>query len=326
LPRGNQIHRSAAGQGHCSDPDHWVDDSGNPVADVTDDDTSTDGGAGGGGSSGDPGGSAPRSGLAPQRESLKDLAKREAVSQNDLSATYYGLGALAGLIFMPGGVVIVIGAAFFQWLGGRYQELANDPPRPDFDQVTLFQSFPVSPVPGADGQPAWQAFLRDGAFIAVGLRCLTTSLERLDGAEAALATAPSDALRAAQQRQIDAVRKNATAIADLLDGLPAQRDAVNAAWAAILPPAPLEPPPTAADLQRGFAAVWTSAQPWIAQDLQLDDAESAAIADALSAMAPAASSAPPAVLLDDAWSSRMGQLAAALRALSGGISVTWSSS
>src|SRR5262245_15962515 len=84
---------------------------------------------------------------AQQRQNAKTAAANAAVAANDTAVVLgaagiivaaagatTGLGAPAGLFV--GGVLGV--GSFLAWgIGNRYQRLANDPPRDDFDQVTI---------------------------------------------------------------------------------------------------------------------------------------------------------------------------------------------
>ena len=112
-----------------------------------------------------------------------------------------GVGALAGVAV--GGTLAV--CSFGAWLiGNRYQRIANDPPRQDFDQVSesfarLIEEFSVlaeEPLATAHRLAAHQVILADA------LTAFLISLERYDGALEA-----DD--RAAADRQVEAVRHNA---------------------------------------------------------------------------------------------------------------------
>jgi hypothetical protein len=84
---------------------------------------------------------------AEERQKAKAAAANAAVAANDTAVV---LGAAAAVVAVGGvastvgalagvgmGAVLAVGSFCAWWVGNRYQRLANDPPRTDFDQVTI---------------------------------------------------------------------------------------------------------------------------------------------------------------------------------------------
>lgn len=146
-----------------------------------------------------------------QKAQAKTAAANMAVSANDtavvlgaagavvvVAGVASGVGALAGV-----GMGAALGVCSFGawWVGNRYQRLANDPPREDFDEVceSNGQIIHGSAAPGSAWELAATQFI-----LADALSALVTSLERYDGA---LAAEQDEAAT----RQAWAVRHNAQA-------------------------------------------------------------------------------------------------------------------
>jgi len=113
-----------------------------------------------------------------------------------------GIGALAGV-----GAGVALGVCSFGawWVGNRYQRLANDPPRTDFDVVTVSAAaFYGGGQSTTDPAAAASLLASQQIVLADALAALVTSIERYDGALAAGDTG-------AAQSQANAVRQNATA-------------------------------------------------------------------------------------------------------------------
>src|SRR5436305_5822987 len=152
---------------------------------------------------------------AEQRQKAKAAAANIAVVANDTAVV---LGA-AGIIVTGAGVASGVGAlagvgagvalgvcSFGAWfIGNRYQRLANDPPRDDFDQVTISAaSVSDARLPPDEPDATAARFAAQQVILADTLSCLVTSLERFDGAQAAGDTAAASA-------QADAAQQNASA-------------------------------------------------------------------------------------------------------------------
>jgi hypothetical protein len=152
---------------------------------------------------------------ADERQKAKAAAANLSVACNDAAVALgiagvaaagagvaTGVGAPAGV-----GVGLLFGAASFVawWIGNRYQRLANDPPRTDFNIVTVSAAaLRAGGQSTTDPATAAQLLGSQQIILADALDALVTSIERYDGALAAVDTD-------AAQSQADAVRKNATA-------------------------------------------------------------------------------------------------------------------
>src|SRR5450755_1793770 len=126
---------------------------------------------------------------AEQRQRAKTAAANIAVAANDAAVV---LGA-AGLIVAGAGVASGVGAgaalgvcSFGAWfVGNRYQRLANDPPRDDFDQVTISAAtLDEGALPAAEPDATVTRVAAQQIILADAVSCLVTSLERFDGAQA----------------------------------------------------------------------------------------------------------------------------------------------
>jgi hypothetical protein len=172
---------------------------------------------------------------AEQRQQAKTAANL-AVVANDTAVV---LGA-AGAIIVVGGVASGVGSlggvlvggtlgvcSFAAWfIGNRYQRLANDPPRGDFNQLSTSTAFIVEQALPADEPDATVArFAAQQVILVDAVDCLVTSLERFDGA-----TNAGDFDIASSQA--DAVQQNAQAVIAAHDTLRALADPINQAWAA----------------------------------------------------------------------------------------------
>ncbi len=171
---------------------------------------------------------------AEQRQKAKTAAANAAVAANDTavvlggagivvaavgSAT--GLGAPAGLLV---GGILGLGS-FAAWaIGNRYQRLANDPPRDDFDQITISGAQLLEEAIRADEPQA--TFIRYAAnqlIVADAMAALVTSLERFDGAVEA--GNPDSA-----STQADALQSNANLVVSAHTALIDLATSVNDAW------------------------------------------------------------------------------------------------
>lgn len=171
---------------------------------------------------------------AEQRQRAKTAAANAAVAANDAAAV---LGA-AGTVVVVGGVASGVGAlagvgvggllavcSFGAWLvGNRYQRLANDPPRPDFDQFTMCTAFLMEEAMPAEEPDATVARVAgQNLILADALSALVDALERFDGALKAGDAASASA-------QADAAQQNAQAAINAQDALLGLADPLNQAW------------------------------------------------------------------------------------------------
>jgi hypothetical protein len=149
---------------------------------------------------------------ADERQKAKAAAANLAVAANDTASSSERWGPWSSSPVPPAvsvrssasvGAGLAVGG-FGAWLvGNRYQRLANDPPRPDFDQVTTSAARVVEESLPTEEPHATVVRLAAQEIVLVGaLGALVTSLERFDGAKEA------GDLEAASS-QADAVRQNA---------------------------------------------------------------------------------------------------------------------
>ncbi|WP_435591866.1 hypothetical protein [Nocardia sp. bgisy118] len=171
-----------------------------------------------------------------QRQNAKTAAANAAVAANDTAAVLgiagvavaavgasTGLGAPAGLFV--GGVLAV--GSFVAWgIGNRYQRLANDPPRDDFDQVSISEArLDEGALPADELLASFVRYAANQAILADALAALVTSLERFDGAVEAGDTDNADT-------QADAVQSNANLVVATHTALIDGATAINDAWSA----------------------------------------------------------------------------------------------
>jgi hypothetical protein len=176
-----------------------------------------------------------------KKAAAKKAAAGCAVGFNDaaavLAGTASGFGAAAVALAATGvgipagaGAAVIAGlASAGAWfLGDRYQELANDPPRRDFHLVSTFGpvNFTLQRAATED-EATWQEFLKSTFSLALAMRALVRSLERHDGA---VNSTSAQAVRA-KLLQIDAIRHNTAACAKLAGEIVAMRSKVNRSWA-----------------------------------------------------------------------------------------------
>jgi hypothetical protein len=150
-----------------------------------------------------------------QKAKAKAAAANAAVALNDTAVVLGGAAvvtAAAGAVSgagAPAGVlvggVLAIGS-FGAWLiANRYQRLANDPPRTDYDQLWQSSaSLNENSVPSDEPLATAHRLAAHFVILADAVDALVTSLERYDGAIAA-----NDEDSAS--KQLDAVKQNAQA-------------------------------------------------------------------------------------------------------------------
>ncbi|MEV7571317.1 hypothetical protein [Streptomyces tanashiensis] len=171
---------------------------------------------------------------AERRQQAKTAAANAAVAANDTAVVLgiagvvvagagvaSGVGSLAGVGI---GATLAVGS-FAAWLvGNRYQRIANDPPRDDFDQVTeSFARLLEDAVPAEEPHATVHRLAANQVLLCDALAAMLMSLERFDGAVMA-----GDA--DAANRQAEAVHLNAQTAADLQDTITALAGTVNQLW------------------------------------------------------------------------------------------------
>lgn len=163
----------------------------------------------------------------------KHAAAELSVALNDAAAIF----ALAAVVSAPFGAVGAVAfgvASGLSWLvGNEYADLANDPPRSDYQLVERFRPAEavLPPTAGEDGR-VWADFGRIQMEMAEATAALVVSFERLAGARSDLQRQVADpdflARHIAAQRQ--AIKHNAAAAKRRISQLLSLRSAVNAAW------------------------------------------------------------------------------------------------
>lgn len=163
----------------------------------------------------------------------KHAANELSVALNDAAAIF----AIAAVITAPFGVVgavafgVASGAA---WLAGNeYSDLANDPPRHDYQLVERFRPGDIAlPLPAGEDEPVWAEFSRVQIEMGQAITALVTSFERLAGARLDLRKegADPDSLARHITTQRHAIRHNAAAAKQRIPQLLGLRSAVNAVW------------------------------------------------------------------------------------------------
>jgi hypothetical protein len=171
---------------------------------------------------------------AQQRQNAKAAAANAAVAANDAAVV---LGA-AGIVVATAGAVSGAGApagllvggilgvcSFGAWtIGNRYQRLANDPPRDDFDQVTISGAQLVEDaIPATEPDAAFIRYAANQLILIDATAALVTSLERFDGAVAA--GDPDSA-----SIQADAVASNASLMVTAHNALIDVASPINDSW------------------------------------------------------------------------------------------------
>jgi type VI secretion system secreted protein VgrG len=256
-------------------------------------------------------------------QARKNAAASVAVACNNVAAA---CGILAALTSETGVGTVGFGIACgVCWIAGNaFQVLANDPPRDDYHDVSVFEKRTITlPSEIEDTQGTWQKFIENSASVALAIRCLTISLERTDGAEQALNRTTNDQvtnhLNECRIRQEAAIRQNARAAADHIEMLVAKRDDVNEAWsqwtAALRGTSTVSSPDAT---RSAFSRTWTEIVPWVKKSFEYDDSECAQMEHAITDLiGNTTMDKPPKVVLDEAWVDRMQQMSSNLRRTSG---------
>jgi hypothetical protein len=175
---------------------------------------------------------------AEQRQRAKTAAANAAVAANDAAVVLGAAGAVVALAGVASGVGALAGVgmgaalavcSFGAWfVGNRYQRLANDPPRSDFDQVTTSTARLLEEtLPAQEPDATVARFASQHLILADALSALVDSLERFDGASGAGDTAAASA-------QADAAQQNAQTAIQALNALIELASTLNQAWDATL--------------------------------------------------------------------------------------------
>lgn len=237
-----------------------------------------------------------------------------------IASVWTGIGAGAGA---GGAAVCGLGAATAAWLGSNYQDVADDPPRDDYQTATKFEPLKLElDSPGTEVEATWQEFSRFAVTQSGAMRALVTSLERFDGLEAAAAKVKgeegaADEFQQFRALQAEAVAHNAAASAEAVEGQFALRDQLNEAWRQLISDfaeagekaGELSPD----DLEASYSQLWESNRQTLEQ-LQFSQQETAEMEKMLSESKQFASKleALPKELLDQEWAAAVQPVAGQL--------------
>jgi hypothetical protein len=173
-------------------------------------------------------------GNAEQRQRAKAAAANAAVAANDTAVVLgvagvvvagagvaSGVGALAGVGVGAALAVCSFGAWF---VGNRYQRIANDPPRTDFDQVAESVAGLIEgAVPAEEPRATVHRLAARHLLLGDALNALLISLERFDGA---IEAGDGDSA----SRQADAIAHNARVVKAHHDSILGLADSLNQSW------------------------------------------------------------------------------------------------
>jgi hypothetical protein len=231
--------------------------------------------------------------------------------------TILALGAM--FVFPPAGVALTIGAVeltggqlvalaagtdagIFSVINGAAtmgaastQTCANDPPRPDFDEVIVFTPIqhrpvglppaPIPPKPPAPpnpppAPPVLPASVAAAATVfansSLALDAFTTTLERLDGAKTAYLRTRSEANATAVVAQAKALATNGQACASQMTATQTSANVLAQNWGTVTSSAGSTPPP-AAHLAWSLIAVWQANREHFASTYGLSAAQLASL-------------------------------------------------
>ncbi|MFQ5855307.1 MAG: zinc ribbon domain-containing protein [Anaerolineae bacterium] len=185
------------------------------------------------------------------RQNVKRYAASLALASGDLAADFaWAAGALTlvsaatswtgagGLLSgaAAGGTGIMSGVAWR--LSNAFQEVANDPPRNDFQTVSKFEplQFNLGP-PKTAFEAIWQDFAKQATLLSLSIATLVKSFERYDGVHTAkdqislgIGSTVGDDLHRYEIAQIDAIAHNATAVAQLCESLLTLQPRLDQTW------------------------------------------------------------------------------------------------
>ena len=175
-----------------------------------------------------------------------------------------------------GQVVGCIIAGGIDYAANKYDKVAKDPPRFDFDVVDVFHPVAVSVPNEGDANGALRVFAILAAQSGVAMSRLVAALERLGGLEAS-STGNNEEVSA----QLRAGSNAARAGAGLLDQILGSAAATNSAWAATKPT--VTDTLTPEQKVVAFHAAWSQVLPTLQATLNLNDADFAEMVAAVDA-------------------------------------------
>lgn len=150
---------------------------------------------------------------AEQRQQLKQESARMAITDANISQWFAGAAAVVALISPPHAAVLGLGAAAMGVCGNYRQAVANDPPRDDYQEVSITGAI-VDEAAFPEDEPLRTVyrFAAHQIVLTDALYGLLISLERYDGAE-------NNGDFEAVATQVSAIQQNAGRAADLQDNL-----------------------------------------------------------------------------------------------------------
>lgn len=172
---------------------------------------------------------------ADQKQKAKQTAANLSVAANDAAVALGVTGALAAAALVATGIGafagVGVGAALAVssfgawWVGNRYQRLANDPPRDDYNIVEVAAAESKEPgLSTAEIEPTARQLAIQELILADALECFVRCIERYDGA---VRGGDQDAAEA----QLDAAAKNARALRAAQAFVCNCAEVLNDAWA-----------------------------------------------------------------------------------------------
>jgi hypothetical protein len=177
--------------------------------------------------------------VAKMTEHSKAVANRAAREMSNTAA--FLAGAAAGCFFLPpggpmAGAVLGIASAVAWYMSNEYGGLANDPPRDDFEMVSIFKETPESfnlKAPSNDFESTWQYIVRNQILIVGALHEVVISFERSAGiseVEEKASVQKKDQLQSYKAIQDEAIKHNMMACIQLHNDLLRYSPRANLEW------------------------------------------------------------------------------------------------
>ncbi len=217
----------------------------------------------------------------------KKAAAKGATGMNYTASLLAGAGATAaifgGPIGLGVGAVLGLGSAAAWWMGTSYSDLANDPPRDDFQIETKFEMHKYNfQIAENEFEAACQDLSRLLVSKSAAIKSLVTSLERYDGVTALMNK--TDSVEAGDGEylqfvilQADAVAHNARASAELGEELIELEPRLNLAWGqfqkSIASTQSDLAKTSSSELGAKYAELWQESKPSFQQIFQYSDSE-----------------------------------------------------
>lgn len=165
-----------------------------------------------------------------ERVAIKIHAQDMAATMN-YTAAALALAA-AGTFIAPPVAAALAGSSAIAWLAAQaWQDMANDPPRADFQMIELAKVRPHADLHAASG--VWLQWAQAQLESTLAVRKLLASIERYDGAAGNIdAAEPCVAVRRAElaEMQLIAIEHNAHTVADHQERLLSLSRVCNIGW------------------------------------------------------------------------------------------------